>query len=68
MAQRDYTNGEVTVHWDSDLCIHCQLCWQGLPAVFDPNRRPWVDLKAATTQEIVSQVNQCPSKALSIVN
>jgi uncharacterized Fe-S cluster protein YjdI len=68
MATRDYSNGEIVVHWDSDLCTHCEACWRGLPKVFDPNRRPWVDIKAATTEEIVRQVSQCPSGALTITH
>lgn len=66
MTERTYTNGEIKVLWDSSLCTHCESCWRGLPKVFDPNRRPWVVLSAATTHEIVEQVNQCPSGALSI--
>jgi hypothetical protein len=37
-----------------------------LPGVFDPRRRPWVDLGQATTAQIEAQVAQCPSGALSI--
>ena len=38
-----YTNGEVTILWQPDLCIHCANCARGLPEVFDPGRRPWID-------------------------
>jgi len=34
--------------------------------VFNPRRRPWVEVTAATTDEIVTQVVKCPSGALSI--
>ena len=61
-----YTNGEVTVVWKPALCIHSTLCFRGLPAVFDPRRRPWVDANAAATAEIVAQVGKCPSGALSL--
>jgi uncharacterized Fe-S cluster protein YjdI len=40
-------------------------CFRGLPQVFNPKKRPWVNIEGATTQEIVKQVKQCPSGALS---
>jgi uncharacterized Fe-S cluster protein YjdI len=61
-----YNNGEVTVVWKPNLCIHSAVCIQGLPQVFDPRKRPWVTASAATGDELVKQVEQCPSGALSI--
>jgi uncharacterized Fe-S cluster protein YjdI len=60
-----YSNGEVTVIWRPEICEHSGICARGLPAVFDPRRRPWIVLAAATTEEIVAQVERCPSGALS---
>ena len=62
---KKYTNGEVTVVWQPSKCIHSTNCFRGLPQVFDPKKRPWVNIEGATTQEIVEQVKQCPSRALS---
>jgi len=63
---KQYSNGEVTVIWQPDLlCVHAGNCARGLPRVFNPRRRPWVDATAATTAEIVAQVGKCPG-ALSI--
>lgn len=62
---REYTNGEVTVVWKPDLCIHSTLCFNGLPEVFDPARRPWVNIQGAGSDQIVDQVKKCPSGALS---
>jgi uncharacterized Fe-S cluster protein YjdI len=61
-----YSNGEVTVVWQPSLCIHSAIYARGLPQVFDPRRRPWVVLDGHTTQQIVDQVEACPSGALSI--
>lgn len=61
-----YTNGEVTVVWQPQLCIHSGICFTGLPRVFDPRRRPWVMPENGTTAEIVAQVGKCPSGALAI--
>lgn len=62
---REYTNGEVTVVWKPDICIHSTLCFKGLPEVFDPARRPWVNIQGAGSDQIVEQVKKCPSGALS---
>jgi uncharacterized Fe-S cluster protein YjdI len=61
-----YSNGEVTVVWKPAVCIHSTICFAGLPAVFDPRRRPWVDIQAASSDAIVKQVHKCPSGALSV--
>lgn len=64
-GRREYSNGEITVIWQPSLCQHSGICARGLPKVFDPKRRPWVDPLAATTDEIIAQVEKCPSGALS---
>ncbi len=61
-------NGEITVEWRPELCIHCEACKQGLPQVFKPDERPWVKIDAAPTTAIVDQVLACPSGALSIAS
>lgn len=63
---RDYDNGEIIVHWRPDApCIHCEVCHNGLPLVFDPKRRPWVMLANGTSEQIKEVVEQCPSGALT---
>ena len=62
---KKYTNGEVTILWQPALCVHSAKCFLGLPAVFDPTKRPWVNSEGADTQQIIEQVKQCPSGALS---
>jgi len=61
-----YATDEFYVVWKPDLCIHCANCFNGLPEVFDPRRRPWIIPTAATTPQIKDQVAKCPSGALSI--
>ena len=61
-----YSNGEVTVIWKPDFCIHSGICARGLAGVFDPRRKPWIDMSQAETQQIIDQVKKCPSGALSI--
>src|SRR6478609_9696294 len=62
-----YTNGEVTVIWKPSLCSHSKHCWKELGSVFDPTQRPWVNIQGASTDEIIKQVDKCPSGALSYV-
>ena len=62
---KKYSNGEVTVVWQPSLCIHSKKCWKSLPAVFNPQKRPWVDVQGAGTKKIIAQVETCPSGALS---
>jgi uncharacterized Fe-S cluster protein YjdI len=66
--QADSTNDQpgIVVLWDSDLCVHCGACHQGLPQVFKPDARPWVQLDGAPATDIIQQVKQCPSQALSL--
>jgi uncharacterized Fe-S cluster protein YjdI len=60
-----YTNGELTVVWKPDVCIHSTLCWKNLRSVFDPGKRPWINMSGSSTANIIEQVKLCPSGALS---
>ena len=62
---RDYSNGEITVHWRPNQCVHSTICYARLRRVFDPSRRPWIMLDKGTTEEIIDIVNQCPTDALT---
>ena len=64
---KHYSNGEITVVWKPDLCQHSGVCARGLRSVFDPKRRPWIELQHANSATIADQVAKCPSGALSIV-
>jgi len=62
-----YTNGEITILWQPELCKHSGICFRGLAEVFDPRRKPWIDMSRAETDRIIDQVKKCPSGALSLV-
>lgn len=62
---KEYSNDEITVVWKPALCAHSTNCWKSLVRVFDPRRKPWVDMQAAASNEIISTVDNCPSHALS---
>jgi len=64
--KKEYTNGEITVIWQSGLCIHAGQCVKHLPEVFRPKENPWVQLNGADSPTIREAVSHCPSGALSI--
>ncbi len=61
---KEYSNGETTVVWEAEKCIHSAICAKGLPEVFQPRDRPWVKIDGANTETIINQVKACPSGAL----
>lgn len=67
MEKKTYSNGEVTIVWQPKLCIHSGNCVRGLPQVFNSRIQPWINPEGASTNEIIAQVQQCPSGALSFV-
>ncbi len=65
---KNYSNGEITVVWKPHVCIHSAICWKattGLPEVFNPQARPWINIEGADSDRIVAHVQKCPSGALS---
>lgn len=62
---RKYRNREITVYWKPSACVHASYCYRELIEVFDPSRRPWVDLNESTTERIIEVVNMCPTEALA---
>jgi len=60
----EYTNGETTIVWEAEKCIHSAICVKGLPEVFQPKERPWIKIDAAKTESLIKQVKACPSGAL----
>jgi uncharacterized Fe-S cluster protein YjdI len=63
--EKEYTNGEISVIWKPNVCIHSGNCVRGLGKVFNPKDRPWIKMYSASTDEIINTVNTCPSGALT---
>lgn len=63
--QKEYSNGEITIIWKPDACIHSANCVRNSPLVFRPKERPWINIDAETSQQIMQAVDKCPSGALS---
>jgi uncharacterized Fe-S cluster protein YjdI/CDGSH-type Zn-finger protein len=64
VTRRDYPTAGLTVHWDSDICIHSGVCSRTLPEVFRPREKPWVDPDAAGVAALTAAIDKCPSGAL----
>jgi uncharacterized Fe-S cluster protein YjdI len=64
---KKYEGEGIEVHWEPKLCIHVASCIRSLPRVFDPNARPWVNVEAASADEIAAAIETCPTGALSYV-
>ncbi|HUV00229.1 MAG TPA: (4Fe-4S)-binding protein [Bacteroidales bacterium] len=62
---RRYKNDEIIVYWKPSACVHASYCYLELIEVFDPGRRPWVDMSGAPTARIIEVVNMCPTEALT---
>ena len=63
--QIEYSNGELTIVWQPELCRHAGICVKTLPNVYHPKERPWIKMENATTEELIAQIKMCPSGALS---
>ena len=63
---KEYKKEELTILWDDSKCIHAGICAKGLPTVFKPRERPWIQTENESKERIAEQVEQCPSGALSI--
>lgn len=64
---REYSTPGITVEWYAGRCIHSANCVRALRAVFDPQRRPWIEPSAASADAIASAVLRCPTGALHFI-
>ncbi|MFO1429048.1 MAG: CDGSH iron-sulfur domain-containing protein [Candidatus Competibacteraceae bacterium] len=60
----DYPGEKISIRYEVKRCIHAAECARNLPAVFDPQRKPWVDPNAATAEAVAAVVERCPTGAL----
>ena len=57
--------GRSPYYWQPKKCIHATTCYRELIEVFNPRKRPWVNMDGASTEEIVRVVKLCPTQALT---
>lgn len=66
--KHEYDSEDITVSFDSKRCIHSAECVKNLRAVFDPDKKPWIQPENASAEEIKEAVHHCPSGALQYSN
>lgn len=63
--KKEYSNGDLTVVWKPQKCIHSGICVSSLPKVYDPEKKPWIEPEKASIDDLKLQIDKCPSAALS---
>lgn len=61
---KTYASGTIAVRFEPRRCIHAAQCVFGLPDVFDPGRKPWIEPDRAEADAIARVVARCPTGAL----
>lgn len=64
---KDYTKGDLTIHWKPAKCIHSEICIKTLPEVYKPSEKPWIQPEGASEEDLMKQIDRCPSAALTYI-
>ena len=64
-VKKEYQNGNLVVVWKPGLCQHAGVCVKTLPEVYHPGKQPWILPENASIDQLKSQIDSCPSGALS---
>lgn len=62
---KTYESNDIIIEWRPSVCEHAGKCVRGLPKVFNLDQRPWINVEAATADEIAAVIDKCPSGALT---
>lgn len=62
---KKYQRDGLTVLWNPRKCTHAGICVKTLPKVYNPKAKPWITPENASLEALKSQINACPSGALS---
>ncbi len=65
MEQKEYKQQEISIVWKPKLCQHAGVCVRRLPQVYNPKEKPWIKPENASSDELIAQIDACPSGALS---
>ena len=60
-----YRGKKITIHDNRSICAHAGVCTDNLSAVFRMKQEPWIDPDAASVDDIINTIRNCPSGALS---
>lgn len=61
-----YKKDDLEVVWQPHKCTHSAVCASSLSEVFNPHKRPWINMDGSDKESIAETVRKCPSGALSI--
>ncbi len=56
-----YEGRKITLHDNRGICAHAGYCTDNLATVFKMKEEPWIDPDAASIEEIVATIRNCPS-------
>lgn len=59
-----YESENLTVEYDKERCIHAAECVKSLSAVFDTDKKPWIQPENADPDRIREVIYKCPTGAL----
>ena len=59
-----YDGDDIKVTYDIKRCIHAAECVDGLPDVFNPDKKPWIEPDEASAEAVADVIETCPSGAL----
>lgn len=62
---KEYIRGNITIIWQPAKCAHAGICVKTLPHVYNPKEKPWIKPMNASEAELISQIQRCPSGALT---
>ncbi|HEC27864.1 MAG TPA: hypothetical protein ENI67_10750 [Gammaproteobacteria bacterium] len=60
-----YVGEKITVLFNGGACAHAAYCVDGLPSVFKTDSDPWIQPNSTSMEELIEQIEKCPSGALS---
>jgi uncharacterized Fe-S cluster protein YjdI len=64
MSVHRYEGQALTITYDAKVCTHAGECVKGLPGVFNPKAKPWVNPDGASVDDAIAAIARCPSGAL----
>jgi len=62
-----YKNNDITILWKPKKCTHAAECVKRLPEVYKPKEKPWLTIENASSEALKTQIDACPSGALSYI-
>lgn len=61
----EYSNGELTIVWQPEVCIHAGICAEIFSEPCHPQEEVLGDPENTTTERLISRISKCPSGALT---